>query len=368
MNDVAPWEGGTGAAHTPDGGVEKVYRLPNPRKLPEIYQPEGAFVPVSGTPVPRPINPTRPLDGRGKTAFMVLGAVDLLGVAIIAFSLLYFGSEAGVIRWVYAGVGVLLSAISTLILFIELPRMAKYRSTSFIPGMLLYGNREQFQKTAGPGGLAAMGMPMRGTGRGFLTRFFDKSASTAHAPEVVALLVNLGQGPELKAVEWDAVRTLQRGDIVWFSMVDAHKLLFYHLMVPFCQPVVTDDATKKEIWKLLRIGESIFKELPTSAAQGKTKVLQTDRDGNIVASANRDQNKNRNLTNKSDAAIPLSAPGAMLGADDQPDQEIDADAFFDLNSRRPEETGQFSIGDLGGDNQGQPNEPRRHPRNPPPSH
>jgi len=151
--------------------------------------------------------------------------------------------------------------------------------------MLLFGSINQMLKVAGPAGLAALTAntgKVTGVSSGILARIFDRSASAATAPEAVALLVNRGSGPELISIEWDAVRLMSRGDILWYHPISNAKYVMFHALIPYAPPIVIDSATKREIYKTLRVGESLYKELPQSALTGTRKVLKTDRSGNIV--------------------------------------------------------------------------------------
>lgn len=293
MSDLAPWESG----HSADRPAQKKparpgtaqYQLPSDKQLAEVYKPESsAFIAPAGRVVPRPPMPVRPLEPRAKMAFMVLGGVE--GVALLGTALVFviLGADSGTIRLVYAGLGGSVALVALAVIALEYPRLNTYRNTSFMPGVLVYGSRAQMEKVAGPAGVGTIQMQSaRGTGTGLLNKVFDRSAKLASPPEVVALHCDRGNGPEFVGIEWDAVRELQRGDVVWFHMKSPYVFLMFHKMVPFAPTIQTDKATRDEVFKALKVGSNMYIDRPSQQAMGKTKVFQTDADGNIVASAGR---------------------------------------------------------------------------------
>lgn len=328
-DDLAPWESGSARrpaeAAKPGAAPEKPYQLPKADKLPEIYKPDDAgFLAHGGTTVPRPAPDPRPLDPMGKMALMVLFAAMDLGLIGVVLSFVVLAPEAGAIRFVYAGLAGTVAALSALAMLAELGRINAFRTGSFMPGVLVYGSKDQFLKVAGPAGVGTVQSSLaHGSGRGLLSLVFDRAAHSASPPEMVALHCDRGMGPELVGIEWDAVRECRRGDIVWFTMLKPNHFLMYHKLIPFAPRVVTDQATREEVFRALKVGASMYREAASSKNMGKTKVFNTDADGNLVTGR-----QPAAPAAQSGAEIPLSALGASFAAGDQPDQ--DAPGFEEL--------------------------------------
>jgi len=320
-DELAPWEANSGRkpaeSAKPASGIQKPYTLPKADKLPEIYKPDDAgFLAHGGATVPRPAPDPRPLDPKGKMALMVLGGITGLGLIGVVLSFVIFTSEAGALRLVYAGLAGVFALVAGGILLGELGRINAFRTGGFMPGVLVYGSKEQFIKVAGPTGTGTVqSMTAYGSGRGLLSAVFDRAARSASPPEIVALHCDRGAGPELVGVDWDAVRECRRGDIVWFSMLKPNHFLMYHKMIPFAPRVVTDPATRDEVFRALKVGQSMLKEPASSKNMGTTKVFHTDADGNITTGR-----QPAAPAGKHPADVPLSALGASFATDDQVDQ------------------------------------------------
>lgn len=321
-DEHAPWEEGSArkaaAKAQPASAVQKPYKPPRVDDLPDIYKPDDSgFLAHGGATVSRPANTPRTLDAKGKTALMVLGGAVGLGLIGVVLSFLMFTAEAGAIRFVYAAVAGLVALAAGAVLLIELPRVNAYRAGSFMPGILVYGTRDQFLRVAGPVGVSTVqSMQAQGSGRGVLSLVFDRAAHAASPPELVALHCDRGAGPELVGVNWDAVRELRRGDVVWFTMLSPARLLMYHKLIPFAPRVLTDSGTRDEVFRALKVGSSMFKDHAVAKNVGTSKILHTDRDGKIAT---------KELVPEPVPAplegLALSEPGSMLGSDDQPAQE-----------------------------------------------
>lgn len=318
-DDLAPWESGSARrpadAAKPGSGIQKPYELPKPDKLPEIYKPDDAgFLAHGGATVPRPAPEPRPLDPKGRTALIVLFAAMDLGILGAVLSYVVLAPEAGVIRHVYAGLAGVLAVGAALVMVAEFNRINAFRGGSFIPGVLVYGTKDQFMKVAGPAGVGTIQSSLaRGTGRGLLSAVYDRAARSASPPELVALHCDRGVGPEFVGIEWDAVRECRRGDVVWFSLLKPNLFLMYHKLIPFAPAVVTDQATREEVFRALKVGQSMFKESAQSKLAGKPVVHTTDADGKIVTK--------RIEAPRGDApGLPLAALGQNFASADQPEQ------------------------------------------------
>lgn len=318
-DEMAPWEAGSARrpaeAAKPASGIQKPYAVPKADKLPEIYKPDDAgFVAHGGATVPRPAPDPRPLDPKGKLAVMVLGGAVGVGLLGVALAFVILDPESGVIRLIYAGLSGVIALVAGLVLLMELPRINAFRMGGFMPGVLVYGSKDQFMKVAGPAGTGTVqASTVHGTGRGLLSAVFDRSARAASPPELVALHCDRGAGPELVGVAWDAVRECKRGDIVWFSMQAPNRFLMYHKLIPFAPRVVTDNATRDEVFTALKVGQSMFKESAASKIAGKPVVHTTDASGNIVT-------KRIEAPKGEVLGMPLAAPGQSFSSHDQPDQ------------------------------------------------
>ncbi|CAG0995179.1 hypothetical protein PLCT2_02707 [Planctomycetaceae bacterium] len=329
-DDIAPWEQGSAKASarksdrksvTPDGD----YKLPSDDKLPEVLKPDtGGIVAGGDITVPRPpISTPREPQPSAKTAMMALLGGAALGVVLIVVGFVVFSADLNVLRMGLAGLGGLLALACLAVYVIESGRLGQYRTRTFFPAVLCYGSTQSFTKYAGPAGVAGINATrIRGSGKGLLSIVFDKSAHAAGAPEVVALLLDRGAGPELVGVDWEAVRQCQRGDIVWYHAIAPKDFIFFHLMVPFAPAIATDRATKEEVFRALKVGKSMFKDFPkkevAGAAMGKnTKVIKTDASGNIVAAQN-DSGEGREFVEaeaeEQGPELKLSELGGALGA------------------------------------------------------
>lgn len=324
MSELAPWESGEGRKpFSPEAPTEKVPRRKAPGRIPEIYQrqTEGLIVPSSNV-VPRPHPTPRPIEARGRKALMVLGAAAAAGLIWTGLTFVIFTPEAGVLRWVYAGIGLLLAAAAGIVLLAELPRLNAYRMGNFLPAILVYGRSVQIEKVVGPMGMPAItGNIHRGGGGGILSKVLDRSAHNTTPPEVVALHVNRGGHPELIGIEWDAVRELQRGDIVWYQSRGAKDLLLFHKLIPYAPWVDQDEATRKEVFEALHVGEIEFKDRAEKKAMGQTKVFGTDADGKLVVGG-QPASPAKPGRGEDTRSLGLSAQGGALGGAEQFDQGL----------------------------------------------
>ncbi len=327
-SDLAPWEKGSGvrkpAASDRVKAAEEAYKLPADDKLPEVLKPEtGGMVAAGDVTVPRPpISTPRAISPRAKAAFVTLGVTTATGLVLAALPYVVLDASFGNIRLGAAAFGGLLALASLGVFAIEWGRLTQYRTLGFFPAVLCFGSTHQFEKFAGPAGMAGItSTRIRGSGKGILNSVFDRSAKAAHPPEVVALLVDRGGGPELVGVEWDAVRSCQRGDIVWYHAATPTSFVFFHLMVPFAPALATDRATREEAFRALKVGKSMYKEFPkkqvAAGVQRQAKVMQTDASGNIVAASDSKTGVAamfHEVGNDETAAPQLSAPGSLLGS------------------------------------------------------
>lgn len=323
-DEMAPWESGSGRkAANPakpgsgGSGIEKPYKLPRTEDLPAIYKPDDAgFLAHGGTTVSRPGPEPRQLDPKGRLALMVLGAAAGLGLVGVLLSFVMIAPEAGPIRFVYAGLTGVVGIGAALVLLLELPRIQAARMGSFMPGVLVYGTKDQFTRAAGPVGVGTIqSATALGSGRGLLSAVFDRAAHAASPPEMVALHCDRGSGPELVGIAWDAVRELRRGDIVWFRMLKPTHFLMYHKLIPFAPRVNTDQATREEVFRALKVGQSMLREAASTKNMGKTKVFHTDADGKLTSGTA--------PAVKSDGSpLPanLLAPGTSFATEDQIEQ------------------------------------------------
>lgn len=319
-DDLAPWEEGSArkAAAPAQPAAPKPAFTGKVDQLPEIYRPDDSGFLAPGTSfVARPgATPRRP-EPRGRTALMALGGGAVAGLLGLVLVFVMFGADMGVIRYIYAAFPAILLLVSVAVLVAELPRLSIYRTASFIPGVLVYGTRDQFTKAAGPAGVNNVQANMAsGSGRGLLSLVFDRAAHVASPPDVVALHCDRGAGPELVGITWDSVRELRRGDIVWFHMNSPTSFVMFHKLIPFAPHVSTDKSTREEVFRALRVGEPIFKDNASGRNMGTKKVLATDRDGRIATKEVEPESSDPL------PAVPLSAPGAMLGSSEQPTQEV----------------------------------------------
>lgn len=349
MSELAPWESGDGPQKPgakpgakPGTGV---YRLPPENKLPEVYKPDSqAFIAPAGRTVGRPPTTPRPFEARARMAFIVLGVAVAVGLLAIGLTFIVLG-DAGNIRFVYAGLGGAISVLAGLVIAVEFPRLNTYRNTHFMPGVLVYGTRAQMEKVAGPAGVGTINMATaRGIGTGLLNKVFDRSARIASPPDVVALHCDRGNGPEFVGIEWDAVREFQRGDVVWFHMKSPMIFLMFHKMVPYAPSVLTDKATRDEVFTALRVGSNMFQERPTAKIMGQAKVFETNEDGKIVAAgAHRPP-----VYHDPDAPeVPLADAGGPLGGDQQYYQGAPGEVAEDKPRKSSGRTHLYRIGDAG---------------------
>jgi hypothetical protein len=288
--------------------------------------------------VPRPpISTPREPQPRGKSALMALLGGAAAGVILIVVGFVVFGADLNVLRLALAGVGGLVLLASLGVYVIESGRLGQYKSLTFFPAVLCYGSSASFQKYAGPAGVAGINSTrIRGSGKGILSSVFDKSAHTAASPEIVALLLDRGGGPELVGVDWEAVRQCQRGDIIWYHAVAPNNFIFFHLMVPFAPAISTDKATKEEVFRALKVGKPMFKDFAkrevAAGAMGKnTKVIKTDASGNIIAAEDGKGGGKEFIEGEAEDAGPelkLSSLGGSLGGD-QADQFPPGEESYD---------------------------------------
>ncbi len=339
-NDLAPWEQVPAArassrqqavpqAKTP----EPPYVAPKDDQLPEIMRPEerGVVIAAERT-VPRPTATPRALEGRAQ---MVLAATLVTGIIALAgtgFCFVVLPAELGVVKLGLGLLALLVAMASFAVIGLEYGRIMDYRTRAFFPALLAFGTLAQFEKVVGSGGLPALAVPpVKAGGRGLLSRVFDRSAHLSSPPEVVALLVERGSGPEFVPVPWDAVNTVGRGEVVWYSAKGAHEFLLFHLFVPFAPQIVTDKDTRLEIFKALKVGRSMHKQAPKSIAMtGQAKAMKVDRDGNLIVDKGEPEaEKPRTKTDPGLAPLGASSPhnpqrspsGRRPAAPQQPPQE-----------------------------------------------
>ena len=345
MSELAPWEsGGDKQPFHPEAPTKKVPGRA-PGRLPEIYKRQTeAFIVPAGNVVPRPQQTPRPLEPRGLIAIYTLIAMAVVGFAWAGIVFVIFSPEAGAIRFAYAGAGVLLGAVGIAVLLAELPRINKYRTGTFVPGVLVYGARLHFDKVLGPAGIGSVtNRLVRGTGKGILSKVFDRSSHKAAPPEIVALHINRGNGPEMIGIEWEAVRELQRGDIVWFQEVNQQTLLMFHKLIPYAPWVSQDEATRKEVFAALHVGANMFQDRVEAQNMGTTKVIHQDVDGKLAV-GNPPPNPAQPRRGESTEQLGLSSHGGALGGADQYNQQ---DEYAVDPNQRTGKTEQFRIGEEG---------------------
>ncbi|MCA8918531.1 MAG: hypothetical protein KDB68_05200 [Planctomycetes bacterium] len=325
MSELAPWESGEGKQpFHPEAPTQKVPRRNAAGRLPEIYkrQTEGFVVP-SGNVVPRPPQAPRVLESRGRNALIALGGVAFLGLTWAGLCFVIFSAEAGALRFIYAGIGIALAAVAGVVLLAEMPRIAIYRTGNFIPGILVYGARSSIEKVVGPMAIPPLTSNLlSGSGSGLLSKIFDRSAHNTTPPEIVALHINRGGTPMLVGIEWSAVHELQRGDIVWFQNKGANSLLLFHKLVPYAPWVSQDEATRKEVFEALRVGEIEYQDRAEKKAMGQTKVFNTDADGNLVVGG-KQPNAQQPGRGQDTKQLGLSSQGGPLGGNDQYNQSAE---------------------------------------------
>lgn len=350
-DDIAPWEQGSAKASSRKSDRKSVtpegeYRLPSDDKLPEVLKPDTGGIIASGDiTLPRPpISTPRDPQPRAKTAMMALLGGAALGVVLIVVGFVVFSAELNVLRMGMASLGGLLVLVSLGIYVVESGRLAQYKSKTFFPAVLCYGSTQSFTKYAGPAGVAGINATkIRGSGKGILNFVFDKSAHAAGAPEVVALLLDRGAGPELVGVDWEAVRQCQRGDIVWYHAIAPKDFIFFHLMVPFAPAIATDRATREEVFRALKVGKPMFKDFPkkevAGAAMGKnTKVIKTDASGNIIAAQNDKGEGSEFIEGEPQEAGPelrLSTLGGNIGGEQAEQLPPGEEAYDEPPAARP---------------------------------
>lgn len=342
-DDVAPWEQGSAKASARKSDRQAAapggaYKLPPDDKLPEVLKPDmggiiaGGDVTVSRPPVSTP----REVAPAASKAMMGLIAAIVAGIIVVVLGFVVIPAELAIARYVLDGVGALIALVALAVFVVENGRQGKYRNLTFFPAVLCYGSTQAFTKYAGPAGLAGINSTrIRGSGKGVLNFVFDKSAHAAGAPDVVALLLDRGAGPELVGVDWEAVRQCQRGDIVWYHAVSPRDFIFFHLMKPFAPAIATDRATKEEVFRALKVGSSMFKDFPkkevAGAAMGKnTKVIKTDASGNIIAAQDHAGQGREFVEGEAEDAGPelrVSALGAGLGGEEIPQQPPGEESF-----------------------------------------
>lgn len=345
MSDLAPWESGSDKQpFHPEAPTEKVPRRA-PGRLPEIYKRQTeAFIAPQGNVVARPQQTPRPLEPRANIAIYSLVGAVVLGFAWAGLVFVIFSAEAGGIRIAYAAVGVVVAAVAIAVLLAELPRMNKYRGGTFVPGVLVYGSRMHFEKVLGPAGIGTVTAKLiRGTGSGILSKVFDKSTGKTAPPEIVALHINRGNGPEMIGIEWDSVRQLQRGDIVWFQLVNPQTLLMFHKLVPYAPWVSQDEATRKEVFAALHVGANMYQDRVDAKNMGTTKVIHQDVDGKLGV-GNPPPNPAQPHRGENTKQLGITAQGGVLGGDDQFNQQ---DEYAVDPNQRTGKTSQYRISDEG---------------------
>lgn len=377
-DEAAPWEQPSpkAAARKSDRAAKvdsEPYKLPSDDKLPEVLKPDmGGMVASGDFSVPRPpVATPREVAPTASKAMTALIALTALGIVIVVIGFVVIPAELAVVRYGLDAMGALVALASLAVFLIESGRQTKYRNLTFFPAILCYGSTQAFTKYAGPAGVAGIGSTrIRGSGNGILNYVFDRSAHSAGAPEVVALLLDRGAGPELVGVDWEAVRQCQRGDIVWYHALSPTHFVFFHLMKPFAPALAPDRATKEEVFRALKVGKSMFKDFPkkevAGAAMGKsTKVIKTDASGNIIA-AQDERGQGREFVEGAPQdqgpELRVSALGASLGGDpyaQQPPGEESFDPPPETSSKRgynaidgateysppPRDVGKFRIAD-----------------------
>jgi hypothetical protein len=322
MTEPAPWERNIGGRKSTSGirGPADTFKLPPEAKIPDVYKPEGSsFIAPSGRTVSRPPMPPRSVEKLAQLALLAMVGAVVLGLLGVVFSFGVLDPQAGSIRYIYAAMAGVVLGIGAVGLILELPRMAKYRTGEFMPGVLMYGSKAQMEKVAGPLGISTiLAQRARGTGAGILNLVFDRSAHIASAPEVVAIHCNRGNGPELLGIEWEAVRELQRGDVVWFRILSSTNFLMFHKFIPYAPRIVIDRATREEIFTALRVGSNVYRERAASQNTGEAKPIVTDSSGHAVVVGSRKVGSQQKAP---ESKIPLKAQGAQLGSADQPEQD-----------------------------------------------
>lgn len=356
MTEFAPWESGNARGQPegerrPGSGISKPkapYKLPADRDLPEPYQPHGGgFIAPGGRTVVSPPPAPRPIEGRARLALIVLGAMVGVGLVLAALSMVIFdAAEAGSIRFVYMGIGLAIAAVGGVVLLLELPRIQTYRTQSFIPGVLVTGNRAAIEKIAGPAAAGTIGsQKSRGLGAGILSKVFDRSVHQSSPPEYVALHADIGRGPELVGVQWDAVHEFQRGDIVWFRVVKPGQLMMFHKLVPYAPWTIADKATRNQVFTVLRVGEPLFDPSTIKHNMGTKKVLATDINGNVVVPGGPQPGADTEFVPK--AKLGLSPLGATLGGAEQPFQGAPGEDELEIGPGKTGQTEKFRVSDPG---------------------
>ena len=292
QKDFAPWESDTSGrgsrwnpfmAGSSSAGSRATKKVP---PLPEIFQSEtGGFVAATGETVPRLPTAPRRFDPRGRMAIRVLWMLAIVGVLIAAASILFINDpETGSMKYVYAGIGVVISVVCVAIWGAELGRMNLYKSATFYPAIVCYGTKPQFMAVAGPAGIAKIASDRYATGgKGVLDKLMDRSAKLAASPEVVTLLLDRGRGPEFVSVDWDSVRKLNRGDIAWYTDVSPTKIVMLHSLIPYAPTVMLSKQDKHGIYVHLYNKQALFMETSANQAMGEAKVF--DESGQVLGNA-----------------------------------------------------------------------------------
>ncbi|MCC6572444.1 MAG: hypothetical protein IT462_01520 [Planctomycetes bacterium] len=291
-DDLAPWEqpapgrSASGRSRAvADQKKEEPYILPKDNELPELFRPEDRGVVLAADrTMPRPPAVPRLLESRGQFALGGAVVAALFGFAAAGAMFVAIAPEAGVIRLIFAGVGGLIALAGIVVLLAEMGRVSEYKSRTFFPALLVFGTAKQFEKVVGPGGMPALAAaPIKVSGRGLLSMVFDRAAHLSSPPEIVALMVDRGSGAEFVPVPWAAVHTIPRGDVVWYYAKSMSDYLLFHQLVPYAPQLAADKQTREEVFRALKVGKSLVKAAPKSAAMtGQTKAVKVDRDGNLV--------------------------------------------------------------------------------------
>jgi hypothetical protein len=93
----------------------------------------------------------------------------------------------------------------------------------------------------------------------------------------------------------------------------------FHKLIPYAPWVSQDDATRKEVFAALRVGEIKYLDRTDAKNMGTTKVFHTDVDGNMVAGPA----PNKPQRGADTEALGLSSHGGALGGEEQYDQSAD---------------------------------------------
>ncbi|MDC1142078.1 hypothetical protein OAU50_03230 [Planctomycetota bacterium] len=278
--EAAPWDGGAQKQTTQIDN----FQLPPDNKLPVIYQPDSSdFAASAGRTVAQPDQAPRKAEPSGNKIFIGVATGEVIGIGLAIFAFAVMPAELNPLPTILGVIGILIALVANVALISELPRMAMYTKSSFIPGVLVYGSAERFKDVLGAGGIIGMqSRPVMPLGEGGVSKLMKRQSPLPCPHEMVGLHVNRGRGPEIIPVDWDAVREFVRGDIVWFSMKGPQKFIFFHKLYPYCPNVRADRVTRDGIFTTLRVGGIQQLALPKSTAMGQTKAFNVNADGQIM--------------------------------------------------------------------------------------